>query len=165
MVRLTFNPAKVWTNYLLAVVAGIVVVIVLASVWRGGALAGGIGGIIGVAGMLLIGTIKRSARKEPVVILDAQGLSLGPIDTGVIPWRAIRSAEIKGVQWVTGQRLVIEYAGTAPRVRFMDKLNWGVQSKQRGEIARLTIGFLDQTNRSISEFGQILRSRLPARTT
>lgn len=163
MVSFRFSAGKVWINYIVAVIGGIVIVVILGSLWNAAAFAGGIGGVIGVAVMLVLGAIRRGARREPILVVDEGGLEIGLPGLGRIPWARVHSAEVRGVPWVTGQRLVAEYAGRAPKIGFMDRLNWGVHAKQRGPRVRLTLGFLDQTDQSISGLKAALSRRLAAR--
>ena len=160
MHTLRFSAAKVWANYLLAIAAAVVVVIVLTLLWDRTVMVGGIGGIVAVTGMLLVGTIKRSSKQDPVLVVGQAGLEVGVLDIGRIPWSAVQSARIAGMPWVNGQRLVLEYTGTAPKVGFMDKLNWGIYAKQKGPLVRLTLGFLDQTDQSISDVKDTLSRKV-----
>ena len=161
MISVRYNSGKVWANFACAIVGGLVAVIVIGSLWDNTALIGGIAGIIAVVAMLLPGVIKRSARAEPILSVDGHGVTVDLLGIGTVPWSQIRSTRISGVPWVTGQRLVIEYAGTAPKVGFMAKLNWGIQAKQKGEVVRLTMGFIDLTDQSKNSLEGAL-SRVPA---
>ncbi|MCW5771992.1 MAG: hypothetical protein KIT16_10185 [Rhodospirillaceae bacterium] len=160
MVALRFNAGKVWGNYVIALIGGLVVVVALGSLWDRAALTGGIAGLVAVAAMLFAGALKRSALREPILVLDASGITVGVPKIGTIPRADLRSAELKGIAWVTGRRLVLHYAGTAPKLGFMDKLNWGLQAKQRGELVFLSLGFLDQTDRPAGDVAAALA--LPA---
>ena len=85
MHALRFSAAKVWANYLLAISAAVVVVIVLTWLWDRTVMVGGIGGIVAVTGMLLVGTIKRSGKQDPVLVVDEAGLEVSvlcPINAG-----------------------------------------------------------------------------------
>ena len=148
MIELRYVPSKVWLNFACAIAGGIIAVIVIGSLWSGTALVGGIAGMCAVVAMLLPGVIKRGARAAPALTFDNRGVTVHLLDIGAIPWSQIRSTRISGIPWVTGQRLVLEYAGTAPKVGFMAKMNYGMQAKQAGEMARLTIGFIDLTDQS-----------------
>lgn len=125
---------------------GVVIVIVLDSLWSKSALPGGIGVLLAVAGMLLPGTIKGGSRAEPIVVTDQRGVTIDLPRIGTIPWDRIRSAKIDGSAWWSGQRLIIEYTGTAPEVRSMDRVNWGFKAQQNGEVVRLTLGYVAQTD-------------------
>ncbi len=148
MMSVRYVPTKVWTNYLCAAGGGAIAVVVIGALWSGGALIGGVAGMIAVIGILLPGVIKRGSRPEPILTVDGRGIAVDLLGIGLIPRERIRSAQIAGIPWVTGQRLVVEYSGSAPKVGFKDKLNWGIQAKQKGELARLTIGFIDLTDQS-----------------
>lgn len=161
MTSVRYSAGKVWANFACAIVGGLVAVIVIGSLWDNAALFGGIGGIVAVLAMLLPGVIKRSARSEPILVIDSQGVTIDLLGIGTIPWSRIKSARISGIPWVTGQRLTLEYAGTAPKVGFMAKLNWGIQSKNLGEVARVSLGFIDLTDQSKSVLEGAL-SRQPA---
>jgi hypothetical protein len=150
MVSLRYSKSKVWLNFVVAAICGLIAVIVIGSLWDGAALAGGIAGVIAVVVILLPGVIKRAARSEPILTIDRNGLVVHLLGIGAIPWARLRDARIAGIPWVTGQRLIIEYGGTAPKALFKDKLSWGIQAKQRGAMVRLTIGFIDMTDQSIS---------------
>jgi len=148
MVEVRYVPGKVWLNFGCAVAGGILAVIVIGLLWAGTALVGGIAGMVAVVAMLFPGVVKRSSRSEPALTIDGRGVTVHLLDVGTIPWSQIRSTRIAGVPWVTGQRLVLEYAGTAPKVGFMAKLNFGMRAKQKGEVAMLTVGFIDLTDQS-----------------
>ncbi|HEY7609077.1 MAG TPA: hypothetical protein VIF14_07585 [Alphaproteobacteria bacterium] len=156
MISLRYSQGKVWLNFLCAVIGGLVAVVVIGSLWDNAALIGGIAGIVAVVAMLLPGVIKRAARSEPILTIDRSGLVVNLLGIGAIPWAAVRATQLSGIPWVIGLRLTIEYAGTAPRSGFMDKLNWGIQAKQRGELVKLVIGFIDMTDQSTSEIKQAL---------
>ena len=162
MIEVRYVASKIWLNFACAIAGGIIAVAVIGTLWQGTALVGGIAGMIAVVAMLLPGVIKRAARTEPFLTIGGQGVTIGLLDVGTISWGRIQSTRISGVAWVTGQRLVIEYTGTAPKVGFMSKLNWGMQAKQKGEVARLTIGFIDMTDQSKQTIEDAL-SRVPAR--
>ena len=148
MVSVRYVSGKVWLNFACAIAGGFVAVIVIGSLWERTALVGGIAGMIAVIAMLLPGVIKRGARAGPFLVIDGSGITVDLLGIGAIPWSQIRSTRLSGIPWVTGQRLAIEYAGTAPKVGFMAKLNWGLQAKQKGEVVRLTLGFIDLTDQS-----------------
>ena len=150
MISLRYSQGKVWLNFMTAIVGGLVVVAVIGSLWDNTALIGGIAGIIAVVLMLLPGVIKRTARSEPILTIDGKGLVVNLLGIGSIPWAKVRSTRLSGMPWVIGLRLIVEYSGSAPKAGVMDKLNWGIQVKQRGEVVRLTIGFIDMTDQSIS---------------
>jgi hypothetical protein len=163
MTSIRYVSGKVWANYLCAVGGGVVVVIVVGSLWSGSALIGGVAGMVAVVAMLLPGVIKRGSRPEPIVTIDARGVTVDLLGIGTIPWDRIRTTEIAGIPWVTGQRLIVEYRGTAPKAGFKDKLNWGLQAKQKGEVVRLTLGFIDLTDQPKSTIESAL-SQTAART-
>ena len=163
MTSVRYSAGKIWLNFACAIAGGLVVVIVLGSLWHNTALVGGLAGMITVLIMLLPGVIKRSARAEPFLVIDGRGVTVDLLDIGTIPWSRITSARISGIPWVTGQRLTLEYSGTAPKVGFMAKLNWGVQSKTKGDTARLSIGFIDLTDQSKQEIEGAL-SQVAGRT-
>jgi hypothetical protein len=146
MLSVRYVAGKVWLNFICAIVGGLVAVIVIGSLWDRTALIGGFAGMIAVLALLLPGAIQRTTRTQPILAIDGRGVTVELLGVGTIPWAQLRSSRIGGVPWVTGQRLVLEYTGTAPKVGFMSKLNWGMQSKQRGDTARLTIGFIEQTD-------------------
>src|SRR5512134_3300267 len=148
MVSVRYVAGKVWANFACAIAGGFVAVIVIGSLWERIALVGGIAGMIAVIAMLLPGVIKRGARAEPILAIDSRGVTVDLLGIGAIPWSQVRATRISGIPWVTGLRLAIEYAGTAPKVGFMAKLSWGIQAKQKGEVVRLTIGFIDLTDQS-----------------
>jgi hypothetical protein len=162
MLEVRYVGSKVWLNFACALVGGIVAVIVIGSLWAGTALIGGIAGMVAVVAMLLPGVVKRGACAEPILTIDRNGVTVALLDVGLIPWSRIQSTRISGMAWVTGQRLVLEYTGAAPKVGFGAKLSWGMQAKQVGETARLTIGFIDLTDQSKQEIEEAL-SRVPAR--
>jgi hypothetical protein len=146
MTSIRYVPGKIWMNFLIAVAGGVAIVIVLNALWTRTALPGGIGGLVAVVAMLLPGVIKRGARTEPIVTIDGRGVTIELLGVGTIPWDRIRSARIVGKAWWTGQRLMIEYTGQAPRARFWDKLNWGFHAKQNGEVAIIAIGYINMTD-------------------
>lgn len=148
MTSVRYSAGKIWANFACAIAGGLVAVIVLGSLWHNSALIGGIAGMITVLIMLLPGVIKRSARTEPFLVIDGRGVTIDLLGIGTIPWSQIKSARISGIPWVTGQRLILEYAGTGPKAGFMAKLNWGIQSKNKGDMARVSVGFLDLTDQS-----------------
>lgn len=162
MTALRFNAGKVWGNYIFALVAGVVIVVVLGSLWDNAALTGGIAGLLGVAVMLVFGVVKRSRRRDPIIVIDDAGITVDLPKIGRIPRAAIRRAEIKGIPWVTGRRLVLVHEGTAPRLGFMDKLSWGAQARQRGDLVHLSLGFLDQTDLAAGEIAAALARAVPA---
>ena len=55
--------------------------------------------------MLLPGVIKRGSRAEPIITIDGRGVTIDLPWIGTIPWDRIRSAQIAGTAWWTGQRL------------------------------------------------------------
>lgn len=148
MLSVRYVAGKVWLNFACALAGGLVAVIVIGSLWAGTVFVGGLAGMVAVVAMLLPGVIQRGARAEPILAIDGRGVTIDLLGIGTIPWARLRSARIGGIAWVTGQRLALEYAGTAPKVGFMAKLNWGIQSKQKGDTARLSIGFIDLTDQS-----------------
>ncbi len=163
MISVRYKAGKVWANFVCAIVGGVVAVIVIGSLWERAALVGGFAAMVAVIVMLLPGVIKRSGRREPVVTIDGRGVSIDLNSIGTIPWSRIQSATITGIPWVIGQRLVLEYAGTAPKAGFMDKLNWGLMAKQRGEVVRLSLGFIDLTDQSKKVLeGVLSQAKAPA---
>jgi hypothetical protein len=163
VISVRYSAGKVWANFACAIVAGLVAVFVIGSLWDGSALIGGLTAMVVVVVMLLPGVLKRAARSEPVVTIDGRGVTIDLHRIGTISWSQIRGATIKGIAWVTGQRLIVEYAGTAPKLGVMDKLNWGLMAKQRGEVVKLSIGFIDLTDQSKQALeGALSRSRAAA---
>lgn len=162
MLSVRYVASKIWLNFACAVIGGLVAVVIVGSLWHGAALAGGIAGLVAVVAMLLPGIIKRTARLEPFLVIDGRGVTVDLLDIGLIPWDHIRSGRISGIPWVTGLRLVLEYAGTAPKVGLMAKLGFGLQAKQKGDVARLTVGFMDLTDQTKPAIEAAL-SRVPAR--
>jgi hypothetical protein len=148
VLKIRYAGGKVLVNFACAIIGGIVAVVVIGSLWDRTALVGGVAGMVVVVAMLLPGAIKRSSRQEPFLTIDGRGVTVDLLGIGTIPWGQIRSTRISGIPWVIGLRLTLEYAGTKPKVGFIDKLNWGVQAKQVGEVVRLTIGFIDMTDQS-----------------
>jgi hypothetical protein len=147
MTSIRYVPGKVWGIYLLALAVGVVVLIILNTLWsRGGVLPGGIGALVAFVGMLTPGVIKRSSRTAPIVTIDARGITVDLPGFGTLPWETIRSAQITGSAWLAGRRLTILYAGTAPKSGLWDKLNWGVYTKQRGDLVQLRLGYIEQTD-------------------
>ena len=146
MTSIRYVPTKIWANFLVAIASGVVIVIVLNALWGRTALPGGIGGWAAVVIMLLPGVIKRGARAEPIVTIGDRGMTIDLLGVGTISWNRIRSARIVGKAWWTGQRLAIEYMGQAPKAGFGDKLNWGFHAKQNGEVATITIGYINMTD-------------------
>jgi hypothetical protein len=161
MLEVRYVAGKVILNFVCAIVGGAIAVAVIASLWQGAATIGGITGMVVVLVMLLPGVIKRAARLEPILVMDGRGVAVQLLNIGTIAWNQIKFTRISGVPWVTGQRLMIEYSGPAPKVGFWAKLNWGIQSKQRGDAVRLSIGFVDLTNQSKHAIEAAL-SRVPA---
>ena len=162
MLSVRYAAGKIWLNFGCAIAGGVVGVAVIASLWRGAATIGGAAGLVAVLAMLLTGIIKRTARLEPILVIDERGVTVDLLNIGLIPWDRIRATRFAGVPWVTGVRLILEYTGTAPKVGFMTKLNWGLQAKQQGDVARLTIGFIDLTDQSKQAIEAAL-SRVPSR--
>ena len=158
-----YVTGKVWLNFACAIVGGLVAVIVIGSLWAGTALVGGLAGMVAVIAMLLPGVIQRGTRSQPILSIDGRGVTVDLPGIGTIPWAQLRAARIGGIAWVTGQRLVLEYAGAAPKVGFISKLNWGLQSKQKGDTARLSIGFIDLTDQSKQKIEAAL-GRIAAQT-
>src|SRR5690242_122424 len=111
MISVRYRAGKIWVNFACAFVGGLVAVIVIGSLWNTAAHMGGIAGLVAVIAMLLPGVIKRSARAEPFLTIDGRGVTIPLLEIGTIPWSQIRSTRITGVPWVTGQRLILEYAG------------------------------------------------------
>lgn len=148
MLSVRYAGGKVMLNFACAIIGGIVAVVVIGSLWDRTALVGGVAGMVAVVAMLLPGAIKRASRQEPFLTMDGRGVTVDLLGIGTIPWSRIRSTRISGIPWVIGLRLTLEYVGTKPKVGFMDKLNWGVQAKQVGDVVRLTIGFMDMTDQS-----------------
>jgi len=162
MLALRYSAGKVWANYAFAIAGGIVGVFVIGSLWSASALAGGLGGIAAVAIMLLLGCLKRAAKRDPIVVVDDRGITIGLEKFGTIPWSTIRRAEVRGLAWVIGARLVVEYEGQAPKSTFGDKLNWAVQSKQSGAIARVSINLMELTDQPISALKAAINRANPA---
>lgn len=162
MLSVRYAAGKIWLNFACALAAGAAVVVMISLIWPGAARIGSIGGMVAVVAMLLSGVIKRTARLEPFLVIDGRGVTVDLLGIGLIPWDRIRATRIAGVPWVIGLRLILEYTGTAPKVGFMSKLSWGLQAKQVGDMARLTIGFLDLTDQSRKAVEDAL-SRVAAR--
>jgi hypothetical protein len=163
MLAIRYSPGKVWANFACALAGGVIAILVIGSLFERPALIGGFAGLTAVVLMLLAGVIKRASRVEPFVTIDDHGITVDLLGIGSIPWNQIRSASITGVAWVTSLRLVVEYTGTAPKLGFMAKLNYGIQAKQKGEVARLTVGFIDLTDQSRSSVEAALkRAPVPA---
>lgn len=151
MTSLRYVPRRIWLTYAALVALGIAIVIVLNVIdRRGSLLPGGIGALAALIVMLLPGAIKRSSRREPVVIIDDRGITIDVLGIGTIGWDRIRSAGLAGSPWVNGRKIVIEYSGTAPKIGMMQRLNWGIFAKQKGEAARMTIGYIEQTDQTKS---------------
>lgn len=148
MTSVRYSAGKVWANFACAVAGGTIAVVIIGTLLRGAALVGGIAGMIVVVVMLLPGVIKRASRAEPFLVFDRKGVTIDLLGIGTIPWSLIKSARISGMPWVTGQRLTLEYAGTAPKAGFMAKLNWGIQSKNVNGTARVSVSFLELTDQS-----------------
>lgn len=148
MISVRYSAGKSWANFACAIAGGLVVVIVLGSLLKGGVLLGGIAGLIAVLVMLLPGVVKRSSRQEPFLTVDRNGITIAVAGVGTLPWSQIKSTRFAGVPWVTGLRLIIDYAGPRPKLGFMDKLNWAVYAKQKGESVIISIGFLELTDQS-----------------
>ncbi len=163
MLSIRYVAGKVWLNFACAVVGGLVAVVVIGSLWDGTALVGGLAGMVAVIAMLLPGVIQRGTRSQPILSIDGRGVTVDLLGIGTIPWALLRAARIGGIAWVTGQRLVLEYAGAAPKVGFMSKLNWGLQSKQKGDTVRLSIGFIELTDQSKQKIEAAL-GRIAAQT-
>jgi len=162
MLAIRYSPSKVWLNFACALVGGLIAILVVGSLFERPALIGGLAGLVAVVLMLLAGVVKRAGRAEPFVTIDDRGITVDLLEIGTIPWNLIRRASITGVAWVTSLRLVVEYTGTAPKAGFMAKLNYGIQAKQQGEVARLSIGFIDLTDQSRTAVEAAL-NRMPVR--
>jgi hypothetical protein len=148
MISVRYSAGKSWANFACAIAGGLVVVIVLGLLLQGGVLVGGIVGLIAVLVMLLPGVVKRSSRQEPFLTVDGRGITVAVAGVGTLPWSQIKGTRFAGVPWVTGLRLVVDYAGPRPKLGFMDKLNWAVYAKQKGESVSISIGFLELTDQS-----------------
>lgn len=148
MLSVRYVAGKIWLNFACAVIGGLIAVVIVGLLWDRAALIGGIAGMVAVVAMLLPGIIKRTARLEPFLVIDGRGVTVDLLDIGLIPWDRIRSSRISGIPWVTGLRLVLEYAGAAPKVGLGAKLGLGLQAKQKGDVARLTVGFMDLTDQT-----------------
>jgi len=159
MLAVRYSPGKIWANFALAMVAGIVIVFVLSALWDRTVMVGGFCGVAGVGIMLLIGCIKRSSMREPILTVDGRGITVGLPKFGLIPWSSIRSTEIKGVPWFTSARLVIEVDGQLPKATFGEKLNWLIQTKQKGETARLQIAAVELTDQPVSAIKAAIAAR------
>lgn len=156
MLNVRYAGGKVLVNFACAVIGGIVAVVVIGTLWDRTALVGGVAAMVAVVAMLLPGAIKRSSRQAPFLTIDSRGVMVDLLGIGTIPWGQIRSTRISGIPWVIGLRLTLEYVGTKPKVGFMDKLNWGLQARQVGDVVRLTIGFIDMTDQSKSALEEAL---------
>jgi hypothetical protein len=156
MISVRYSAGKNWASFACAIAGGLVVVIVLGALLQGGVLVGGIVGFIAVLVMLLPGVVKRASRQEPFLIIDSRGVTIDVAGVGTIAWSQIKGTRFAGVPWVTGQRLVIDYTGTRPKLGFMDKLSWAVYAKPKGEIVTLSIGFLELTDQSKEAIGSAL---------
>ncbi len=164
MLSLRYSAGKIWANFAVAIVGGLVLVVIIGALWKG-ALVGGLSGIVGVGVMLGIGCVKRSGLREPIVVVDERGITIGLPKFGTIPWAAIRSAEVRGIPWVTSARLVIDYEGQAVKASFGDKLYWIVQTRQIGPRARLSIGCMELTDQPISALKSAINQANPGRAT
>ena len=161
MLALRYSPGKIWANFILAMVAGIVIVFVLSALWDRTVIVGGICGVIGVGIMLFIGCVKRSGMREPILVVDGRGITIGLPKFGTIPWSSIRSTEIKGIPWFTSARLLVEVVGQLPKATFGEKLNWLIQTKQKGESARFQIAAIELTDRPLSALRAAIAARGP----
>ena len=149
MTSLRYVPGKIWLTYAALVALGIALVIALNFIdRRGGLLPGGIGALTALTVMLLPGAIQRSGRRDPVVVIDGRGITIDVLGIGTIGRDRIRSARLVGSPWVNGRKIVVEYLGTAPKLGAMQRINWGIFAKQKGEIVKMTIGYIDQTDQS-----------------
>lgn len=162
MTSIRYVPGRIWLTYAALVALGVVIVIVLNVIdRRGSLLPGGIGALTALTVMLLPGAIKRSSRREPVVVIDDRGITLDVLGIGTIGWDRIRSARLVGSPWVNGRKIVIEYSGTAPKLGRMQRLNWGIFAKQNGDMTKLTVGYVEQTDQSKSSIEAALRRAAP----
>lgn len=162
MTSIRYVPGRIWLTYAALVVLGVVLVIVLNIIdRRGSLLPGGIGALTALTVMLLPGAIQRSARREPVVVIDDRGITIEVLGIGTIGWDRIRSAQLAGSPWVAGRKIIIEYSGTAPKLGMMQRLNWGIFAKQKGDMVKLTIGYIEQTDQPKSVLDAALGRVLP----
>ncbi len=157
MISVRYNAGKTWANFGCAIAGGIIAVVVISALLRGGAMVGGIAGMIAVLIMLLPGVIKRSTRTEPILTVDQRGVTIEVAGVGPIPWSQIKETRFAGIPWVNGLRLVVTYAGTRPKIGFMDKLNWAVYAKQKGDTVTLAIGLLELTDQSKEKLEMAVR--------
>jgi hypothetical protein len=164
MLALRYSPGKIWANFALAMVAGIVIVFVLSALWDRTVIVGGLCGVLGVGIMLFIGCIKRSGMREPILIVDGRGITIGLAKFGTIPWSSIQSTALKGIPWFTSVRLVIEVDGQVPKASFGEKLNWLIQTRQKGESARVQIAALELTDQPVAALQATLAARGQARS-
>lgn len=149
MTSIRYVPGKIWLTYAGLVALGIVIVIALNVIdRRGSLLPGGIGALTALTVMLLPGAIKRSSRREPVVIIDDRGITIDVLGIGTIGWDRIRLARLVGSPWVNGRKIIIEYIGAAPKLGMMQRLNWGIFAKPKGEMTKMTVGYIEQTDQS-----------------
>ena len=147
MTSIRYVPGRIWLTYAALVALGVVIVIVLNLIdRRGSLLPGGIGALTALTVMLLPGAIQRSSRREPVIVIDDRGITIDVLGIGTIGWDRIRSAQLVGSPWVNGRKIVIEYSGMSPKLGMMQRLNWGIFAKQKGEMVRMTIGYIEQTD-------------------
>lgn len=162
MTSIRYVPGRIWLTYAALVALGVVIVIVLNVIdRRGSLLPGGIGALTALTVMLLPGAIQRSSRREPVVVIDDRGITIDVLGIGTIGWDRIRSAQLTGSPWVNGRKIIIEYSGTAPKLGMMQRLNWGIFAKQQGELVKMTIGYIDQTDQPKSILEEALRRASP----
>ncbi len=162
MTSIRYVPGRIWLTYAALVALGVAIVIVLNVIdRRGGLLPGGIGALTALTVMLLPGAIKRSSRREPVIVIDDRGITIDVLGIGTIGWDRIHSAQLGGSPWLNGRKIIVEYRGTAPKLGIMQRLNWGIFAKQRGEAVRMTIGYIEQTDQSRSTVEAALRRASP----
>lgn len=163
MTSIRYVPGRIWLIYFALVAFGVAIVVILNLVdRRGSLLPGGIGALAALTVMLLPGAIKRSSRRDPFVVIDDRGITVDVLDIGTIDWKRIRSAELAGSPWVNGRKIVIEYSGAAPKIGTMQRLNWGIFAKQKGELVRLTVGYIDQTDQPKSVIEAALDRAAPS---
>ena len=151
MTSIRYVPGRIWLTYAALVAFGVVLVIVLNTVDRGSSLLpGGIGALTALTVMLLPGALKRSAKREPIIVIDGRGITIDVPGLETIGWDRIRSAQLAGSAWISGRKIILEYSGTAPKLGMMQRLNWGLFAKQSGDRVKLTIGYIEQTDQPIS---------------
>lgn len=104
------------------------------------------------------GTLRRVARREPIVTLAPDALILHLPGAGAFPWADLRGARLTG-NLVTGRAIEAEYRGARPDFGVAERLGWGVSARERKGIVRLSIGCLEQSDRGWAEIEAVLRAR------